>query len=716
MTPEKLKELETTLWEAADQLRANSKLNASEYSMPVLGLIFLRHATNRFEVVRAKIEAGLPSRGGRTREIMPRDFASEAAIFLPEEARYDHLVSLPESENLGAAINRAMEQIEQQVPDQLAGVLPKGYGKFDKALLVDLVRIFNSDDLRSSTSDDLFGRIYEYFLNKFAMSGAQEGGEYFTPPSIVRTIVGFIEPTHGTILDPACGSGGMFVQAAHGIADAGRNVAAAVTFHGREKSETNTRLARMNLAVHGLEGDIQQGNTFYDRWSDLVGRCDFVMANPPFNVDMVDPAKIDKDPRLFTQKKIPGISARTKTVGNANYLWIQYFYAYLNERGRAGFVMAQSATDAGHGEKAIRQEIVETGDVDIVVSIGTNFFYTRSLPCSLWFFDRGRREDRRDRVLMLDAREIYRVISRKVRDFSDEHLANLGAIVWLYRGETERYLGLIGRYFEQAFSAIGSLPGAVEALDAPLAELTRCLEAFAEGTLDGDGAKDDAAKDDTARVGQEAWDGFVAGLEERSEAISVLRTDRAALLGELAARVEEDPPRSTNEEQRALHDRFEPLVPRLGTLRKQIQEVHKLTVRAVDQARKELGATRSGHRTNREVKLHLDALDTARHAALDAVRAVTYPLAQITWLQSRFPEARMAEVPGLCKVVTLAETEDEDWSLTPGRYVGVAPPEPEDEEHVEQRLREIHVELVSLNEEAALLAATIAANFEELVE
>lgn len=271
MSLNNLKQLESSLWEAADQLRANSKLNASEYSMPVLGLIFLRHATNRFDVTKAKIQTGLPSRGGRTREIVPGDFEKEAAIFLSEKARYDYLAHLPEGQDLGAAINQAMRLIEEQVPAQLDGVLPKEYAKFDKDLLADLVRIFNRDELRTATNDDLFGRIYEYFLNKFAMSGAQEGGEFFTPPSLVRTIVNFIEPTHGEILDPACGSGGMFVQAAHAIANAGKRVAAEVTFHGREKAETNTRLARMNLAVHGIEGDIQQGNTFYDRWQDFVG-------------------------------------------------------------------------------------------------------------------------------------------------------------------------------------------------------------------------------------------------------------------------------------------------------------------------------------------------------------------------------------------------------------------------------------------------------------
>ena len=701
MTGNQLKNLEDSLWEAADHLRANSKLTASEYSMPVLGLIFLRHATTRFDAVKSRIAANLPSRGGRTREMVPADFEKEAAIFLPEAARYDYLASLPEGEDLGAAINRAMRLIEEQVPEQLEGVLPKDYARFETDLLQDLVRIFNRDELRTATTDDVFGRIYEYFLNKFAMTGAQEGGEFFTPPSIVRTIVNFIEPTHGKILDPACGSGGMFVQAAHHIEGQGGRVAAAVTFHGREKSETNTRLARMNLAVHGLEGDIRQGNTFYDRWEDLIGRCDFVMANPPFNVDMVDPQKVKGDLRLFTKKKIPGVSKKTKTVSNANYLWIQYFYSYLNERGRAGFVMAQSATDAGYGEKTIRKEVVETGDVDIVVSIGTNFFYTRSLPCSLWFFDRGRPKERRDKVLMLDARNIYRVVSRKIRDFSDEQLANLTAIVWLYRGETDRYLALVEDYFDQVLAGLGLLPAPLEAVEQPLGGLLEHLDSFVAGDL-GDSEEAEA---------------FVSLVRELHDAARHLKSKRQPLLAELAswASGPGGGAKETNKEQVELAATFEGFTTELTAMRRQVNEVHKLATRAVDHARKKLGANGAGGWPHGEVRALLDELDSAREVALDAVRAISYPFAQVTWLQSRFPDARMEDVPGLCKVVGRDEIEGQDWSLTPGRYVGVAPPEPEDEEHVEERLREIHVELAGLNEESVALAEKIRTNFEELV-
>ena len=311
-----ISQLESSLWEAADQLRANSKLNANEYSMPVLGLIFLRHATNRFNAAKVEIEQNLPSRGGKKRPITKDDFKGKSAIFLPENSQYDGILNLPENADIGKAINDAMKAIEDEV-EMLRGVLPKDYTSFEQDLLSGLVRIFDREELRSATGD-VFGRIYEYFLNKFAMSGAQEGGEFFTPPSLVRTIVNIIEPNRGIVLDPACGSVGMFVQTGHFVENRGEDASAKITFYGQEKSDTNTRLSLMNLAVHALEGTIRQGNSFYDRWEELLGKCDFVMSNPPFNVDGVSPEKVKTDPRLFTEKKIPGIAAKTKAVSNAN--------------------------------------------------------------------------------------------------------------------------------------------------------------------------------------------------------------------------------------------------------------------------------------------------------------------------------------------------------------------------------------------------------------
>jgi type I restriction enzyme M protein len=327
----------------------------------------------------------------------------------------------------------------------LQDVLPKEYMLFESDLLFRLIRIFN-DPLLDNVTGDVFGRIYEYFLNKFAMSGAQEGGEFFTPPSLVNTIVNIIEPNHGTVFDPACGSAGMFVQTAHFIEENLHTEASQkVTFYGQEKADTNTKLAKMNIAVHGLDANIMQGNSFYKDHHDLVGECDFVMANPPFNVDGVDKKKesVKNDPRLpFGLPKND----------NANYLWIQYFYKYLNQNGRAGFVMASSASDAGHSEKNIRQQLVETGAVDVMVSIGTKFFYTRALPCSIWFFDRSKEldADRADKTLMLDLRDVYRKVSSSLHDFTDEQLQNIHAIVALYRGDNSLFNKTLASYKQRS--------------------------------------------------------------------------------------------------------------------------------------------------------------------------------------------------------------------------------------------------------------------------
>jgi type I restriction enzyme M protein len=440
MTANQLKELEKRLWEAADQLRANSKLTATEYSFPVLGLLFLRHAFRRFNDAKDKIEANLPVHPQRGRRAVTKDdFQQAKAIYLQEKARWDYLATLPEGKDIGEELNEAMRLIESDY-EALSGVLPKDYQTFEKDLLQRLLRIFNDESL-DRMPGDVFGRIYEYFLNEFAKSGAQEGGEFFTPPSLVNTIVAVIEPDHGIVLDPACGSAGMFVQTGHFIEEEGENPASKVSFYGQEKADTNTRLAKMNMAIHGLEGSILQGNTFYDDHHNMTGRCDFVMANPPFNVDGVDKAKesVKKDPRLpFGLPK----------TDNANYLWIQYFYAYLNPTGRAGFVMASSASDAGHTEKDIREQLVKTGAVDVMVSIGTKFFYTRSLPCTLWFYDRAKEADpeRSDKTLMLDLRDVYRKVSSSIHDFTPEQLRNIKAIVGLYRGNDNPFISAIENY------------------------------------------------------------------------------------------------------------------------------------------------------------------------------------------------------------------------------------------------------------------------------
>jgi len=484
MQGKQLRKLEAELWRAADQLRANSKLTASEYSMPVLGLIFLRHAYNRFQKVKIEVEKTLPSHPQRgKRQLTKKDFEEQNSMFLPQKAQFDYLVSLPEGADIGEAIDNAMKLIEDEY-DNLKGVLPKNFSIFSKDLLRELLRIFNKEVLQKAEGD-LFGKIYEYFLGKFAMTGAQEGGEFFTPMSLVQTIVNVIEPDHGIVFDPACGSAGMFVQTGYFIESEGLKPAEKVTFYGQEKADLNTKLAKMNLTVHGLEGNIQEGNTFYEDKQDMVGKADFVMANPPFNVDGVDKGKdaVKKDPRLLLDGKV-----NLPKNDNANYLWIQYFYNYLKPTGRAGFVMASSASDAGHSEKDIRAQLVKTGAVDVMTAIGNNFFYTRSLPCTLWFFDRAKETVRetlavahntKDNVLMLDARKIYRKVTSKVNDFSPEQLQNLICIVNLYRGNTKKFETTLKSYLQTSADLANETANTTSELQKQLQKVHKTVSDFA---------------------------------------------------------------------------------------------------------------------------------------------------------------------------------------------------------------------------------------------
>ena len=454
-----IRKLESELWESADLLRAGSKLTSNQYCMPVLGLIFLRYAYSRFTLVEAEILSNRPSRGGRVLPVEASDFAAKSALFLPKEAQYDYLVNLPANiaaagllsrdghpmNSLGEVVNNAMTLVEEQ-SEQLAGVLPKDYTIFSDELLSELLRIFNNSAM-DDVGGDVIGRIYEYFLNKFAKNIASDDGVFFTPKSLVKMIVNILEPKSGVLLDPACGSGGMFVQTGDFVNNAGMSANTAMTFYGQEKVEYNAQLCLMNMAVHGLTGVIKSGdeaNTFYHDAHNLAGCCDYVMANPPFNVDKVKAESCESAGRL--PFGLPGVN-KSKEVGNANYLWISYFYAYLNETGRAGFVMAFSATDSQGRDKDIRQKLVETGHVDVMVSVGNNFFYTKSLPCSLWFFDKGKDVEHLDKVLFIDARNYYTVVDRTLNEWTDWQLKNLNAIVWLYRGERSKYTALIDAYY-----------------------------------------------------------------------------------------------------------------------------------------------------------------------------------------------------------------------------------------------------------------------------
>jgi len=416
-------DIEKRLWDAADQLRANSRLKSSEYSVPVLGLIFLRYADHKFGIAKKELEASTIEQG-RRRSIGKTDYQAKNVLYLPDQARFSCLLNLPEGENIGRGINDAMKAIETENED-LRGVLPKDYNRLENDTLVALLRLFAS--IPMDIEGDVFGKMYEYFIGRFAMAEGQRGGEFFTPTSLVKLIVEVIEPYHGLILDPACGSAGMFVQSANFVKKHRKNPNAEISLYGQEKVAETIRLSRMSLAVHGLSGDIRQGNSYYEDIHRSLGKFDFVMANPPFNVNGVDKEKIKDDPRYGY-----GIPR----VDNANYLWIQIFWSALNGNGRAGFVMANSASDARQSEMEIRKKLIENHGVDVMIAIGPNFFYTVTLPCTLWFFDKGKRNiEIKDKVLFIDARHIYRQVDRAHREFTPEQIEFIANIVRLYRGE-----------------------------------------------------------------------------------------------------------------------------------------------------------------------------------------------------------------------------------------------------------------------------------------
>ncbi len=693
--------IEKRLWNAADTLRANSNYASNEYFLPVMGLVFLRHAYSRYLAVKDKIEAKLPARGGKTRGVTKEDFSQQSAIFLKPKAQFDFLVGLPDNADRAKAIIEAMDSIESDY-ENLRGVLPKSeYQELDNGVLGQLLRTLNPDELKK-VSGDVFGRIYEYFLTQFADQKAHDAGEFFTPVSLVSLIANVLEPKSGTVLDPACGSGGMFVQSARFVEKRHESPVDRLTFYGLEKNATTIRLAKMNLAVHGLEGDIQKAITYYEDPHELLGKADFVMANPPFNVDEIDADKIKTDPRL--PFGLPGVNKKGK-VSNGNYIWISYFYSYLNEKGRAGFVMSSQASSAGRDEAKVRQKLVETGDVDVMISIRSNFFYTRTVPCELWFLNRNKPKEHRNKVLMIDARNIYRKVTRKIYDFSLEQEQNILAIVALYRGQTDYYLNLVNSYCrrmldegEGCFAAhnddgekIEPLPSFIDSL----ASLRKSLQPFLKTQLiDGPQAE---------------------ALKELDEALPTFKADIEAFqkaVGEQQSAWKKQ--KITNGELKKAVERLAPLAESSRDLVKQTDLLYKLAGRLIETCENECHARDSDTWMGRDIARSRKVAEEARQLAVEELKDVRYFWRQAHWLTERFSEAKLCDVEGLVKLVDKTEIKENDWSLTPGRYVGVTPDVEDEDFDFEETMRDIHVELEDLNNDAVKLAATIKKNFEEL--
>jgi len=733
---QQIEAIEKRLWKAADTLRSNSELASNEYFMPVMGLIFLRHAYSRFLTAKAEIEKNLPSRGGKTRALTKEDFSGHGAIFLNPAAQFDTLVALGDKDDRAGAIIAAMKSIEKDYSN-LTGQLPKEeYSDLSNEVLAILLRTLSLDELKLADGD-IFGRIYEYFLTQFADQGAHDGGEFFTPISLVQMIVNVIEPHHGNILDPACGSGGMFVQSAHLVERDEKDPNRELTFYGHEKNQTTTRLAKMNLSVHGLEGNIAGGVlTYYDDpHESLWGNTDFVMANPPFNVDEVDAEKIKTDRRL--PFGLPSVNKGGK-VSNGNYLWISYFYSYLNKTGRAGFVMSSQASSAGGGEAQVRQALIETGHVDLMVDVRSNFFYTRSVPCQLWFLNKDKPKAHEDKVLMLDARQVYRKVTRKIYDFSPEQLANLSSIVWLYRGESGRFIELVRSHIQNSLD---------HAWAACFVEYEEEIEpeegSEADSVKEGSEAVEEAKESQiveyspifaVVEVLEEIETAITPFYQQQSEAQQPSLAEFSAAIVTLNAGCEvfdaavgkaikkwEAGKFSTAKSLTKLIEKgglLAELADSGDDLIEQVDGACKLVAGLIEVAEKTLAAKKSDVWDQKVISSGRESLkkelELLRVAVVDELKQLRYFHKQALWLLCRFPAAKLVDVAGLVKLVDLKEIEANDWSLTPGRYVGVAPEEEDESFDFAETLRGIHAELEGLNKEAVTLAAKIAQNFRGL--
>jgi type I restriction enzyme M protein len=688
---ENIEVIEKRLWSAADTLRANSNYASNEYFMPVMGLVFLRHAYSRYLAVKDEIITSLPTRGGKTPELAKKDFSKKSAIFLQPKAQFDYLVALKDSDDRAKAVIDAMESIEADYKT-LRGVLPKKeYRELNNEILGQLLRVLNPEELKKVTGD-VFGRIYEYFLTQFADQKAHDGGEFFTPISLVSLIANVLEPKKGTVLDPACGSGGMFVQSARFVENLHENPNDKLSFYGLEKNATTINLAKMNLAVHGLVGDIQKAITYYADPHNLYKKADFVMANPPFNVDEIDADKIKNDPRL--PFGLPGVNKKGK-VSNGNYVWISYFYSYLAEQGRAGFVMSSQASSAGNKEAKVREKLVDTNYVDIMISIRSNFFYTRTVPCELWFFNKSKPVELKDKVLMIDARNIFRKVTRKIYDFSPEQLQNILSIIWLYRGETKRFHDLVVNYISATLNEATQSITPTQDYEAVFAKLNKELQPFL-ATLPKEGKQAETVKElaDCLQAYKSSSKTFVKLAQEKSTWW-----------------------KKQNQEIITLNDVFkelEPLAEENNKLIKEAELMYRLANRLIDVCLNTYNAKDNDKWDTREISNLKKQVEEMRDTTVNQLKLVRYLHHQAEWLIERFPEGKLRDVEGLVKLVDKAELKENDWCLTPGRYVGVAPEEEDPDFDFGETMRTIYTELENLNEQSSDLAKRISENFKKL--
>ena len=700
MNAEQLKQLEDDLWSAADNLRANSDLKSSEYATPVLGLIFLKFADNKYKRAEPDITKEFSELRGTRREKPISEIAiRKCGFYLPDHARYHYLLGLPEQEDLARKIKQAMEAIEEYKPE-LDGILPKdeyfALTRTSNTLLAELLKNFSN--IPADANGDIFGKIYEFFLGKFALSEGQKGGEFFTPTSVVKLMVEIIEPHHGTVYDPACGSAGMFVQSQQFVERHRKKLDELGEAHeedqlyvyGQEKTLDTVKLAKMNLAVNGLRGEIRQANSYTENPFDGFGKFDFVMANPPFNVDDVPLASVENDPRFNTyglprkKTKAKASEKGKETVPNANYLWINLFATSLKnntpDSGRAALVMANSASDARHSEADIRQTLIENNLIYGMLTLPSNMFYTVTLPATLWFFDKNKQDDR---ILFIDARNIFTQIDRAHREFSEEQVQNIAIISKLHKGKRADFIRLVDSYFRKGMEQL-------------LANREK-VEPVSEQLLD---VLDDSQGKQAVGELVSQWQGLKA-LQQASDAY-IQAADLQLTTPEAIE--------TANRTQQALRATFDPFFQQLHTGLKQLDKVVRQHEKARAEEARQAGKRATSDRNARRLKEALEELHKE-------VRSAEAYYQHIHWLQERFPNAEYEDVTGLCKLATPEEVKEQDYSLNPGRYVGVVIEEDgKTEEEFLSDLAEWNQSLGQLNSEASTLSRLISVNVDQILE
>jgi type I restriction enzyme M protein len=708
MTNDQLKKLEDNLWASANSLRAYGGIKAADYAVPVLGLIFLRFADNKYSHFEAEIlKEHEADKGTRLERPIESIALAKCGFYLPDYARYDYLLKLPGDQSLAKALRKAMEGIEVHQDEKFKNVLPKeAYFEIEKKkddILPQLLKSFS--DIPKNASGDIFGKIYEYFLGEFAMSEGQKGGEFFTPTSVVRFIVEVIEPYAGKIYDPACGSGGMFVQSAKFIREANHDLSD-IYVYGQEYMGETARLAKMNLMVNNIRGEITEVNSYEGDPYSSLGKFDFVMANPPFNVKSVKESTVKGDERFYKYGLPKNRGKNTgDSITDANYLWISLFATSLNETGRAGFVMPNSASDAGNSEYDIRKKIVDSGMVDCMVSMPSNMFFTVTLPATLWFFDNQKAaSDRKDKILFLDARNTYHQINRAQREWKEEHIQNLAAIVRLYRGETDRYLELVSHYAQNAEVSIKALPVSFDAFQNKLKSSLANLKQYAADSKSKRKPEEQKKLDASGLIPQ------LNNLVVPELTLPVIVRNEAVTARNEAA--------STNIDQLAYSEMLSKFV---NVLKEQdiILKANKDALSglwAITDKLLKLKADKTW--TDLELNNLARALDELQQNWKTASEQVDYWYTTMHWLQSRFPEAKYIDIIGLCKIADKTEyAEEQDYSLNTGRYVGVnLDGDGLSKVELEERLKLLKSNFQILTNSSFIFEKSIISNLDQIIQ